>query len=158
MHTFTARTVAAARLFEASLYCGGALLLALVMVWLTASFGINWIIVLFDALLAFYAVGCFVKACEIYAASQQPERPDERQRYLNGRMLYNPDRQVQRGRRGKITGRLALVEAHGPWPTRGSPLVSPGFARCLGPAKQRQRRSAHAGARRVLACFVNGLI
>jgi hypothetical protein len=92
LREFAARAVTTARLFEASLYGAGALVLVLIMLWLTASSGANWFVLLIDAVLAFYARRYFVKACEIYAASRQPERPDERQRYLESRQLYSPRR------------------------------------------------------------------
>jgi hypothetical protein len=99
MHDIAARMVTAARLFKASLYCAGALFFALIMLWQTAWFGFNWVVLGLDILWGVCALGYFVKACEIFAASRQPERPDERQRYLDSRMLYNPDRHERRSRR-----------------------------------------------------------
>jgi hypothetical protein len=43
-----------------------------------------------DIFLGLNAAASFVEACTVYAASQPAERPDERERYLQSRSLYNP--------------------------------------------------------------------
>jgi len=83
-------TVLIARRLEAGLFCGLALIFAVIAFWLTTSFSITWLIVGLDIFLGVCAAQLFVKACTIYSTSQRPERPDERERYLQSRSLHIP--------------------------------------------------------------------
>jgi len=98
LHTLANGVVAAARIFTASVYGATALGLGLFMLWLTVTLGMDWFILAVDGLIGFYAAGYIRKAWEAYATGQQPERAGERQRYLESRMLHNPERRERPGR------------------------------------------------------------
>ena len=89
-YRFSAATVSFARLLEAAFNLGLALVLALIVSWLTRSVGLNWFVIFLDIILGLSAAQLFVKACTIYSTSSLQERPDERDRYLQSRSLYNP--------------------------------------------------------------------
>jgi hypothetical protein len=109
LYHFSAATVSFARLFGAGVSLALALVFALIVLWLTLTFGLNWFIIIFDILLGLGAAGLFVTACEVYSTSRLPERPDERERYLQSRSLYNPN-----GRREATSPRTRVVVAYPP--------------------------------------------
>lgn len=90
LYRFSTATISLARRLEAGFYLGLALVFVAVVLWLTSAFGLNWFVLGLDMFLGFCAAGLFVNACMIYSTVQQPERPDERQRYLQSRSLYIP--------------------------------------------------------------------
>jgi high-affinity Fe2+/Pb2+ permease len=96
---FSAATVSFARLLEAVFNLGLALVFAWIVLWLSLSFGLNWLIIILDIILGLSAAQLFVKACTVYSTSQTQERPDERERYLQSRSLYNPGSRREAGRR-----------------------------------------------------------
>jgi hypothetical protein len=101
LYRFSEATVLIARRLEAGLYLALFLILVVIALRLTLSFGLNWFIIGLDILLGLYAAGSFVKACTVYSSSQPPERPDERQRYFQSRSLYIPGSQDESRRRGR---------------------------------------------------------
>jgi hypothetical protein len=102
LYRFSAATVSFARLLEAVFNLGLALVLALIALRLSLSFGFNWLIVALDVILGLSAVQLFVKACTIYSTSRLPDRPDVWERYLRSRSLYVPEdgRDARRRERG----------------------------------------------------------
>ena len=100
LYRISAATVSFAKLVEAGLYLGVALFFVLIALWSTRAFGFNWFMTGLDIFLGLNAAASFVEACTLYAASQPPERPDERERYLQRRSLYIP-RDMREARRRK---------------------------------------------------------
>jgi hypothetical protein len=90
LYRFSVATVSFARLVEAGFYLGLFLVFVVIALWLTLSFGLNWFVIGLDIVLGLKASESFVKACTVYSTSRSPERPDERQRYLESRSLYFP--------------------------------------------------------------------
>jgi hypothetical protein len=101
VYRFSAATVSFARLLEAGFDLGFSLGLILMALWLTLSFGLNWLIIGLDIFLVLCAAQAFVMACTIYSTSRLPERPDERERYLQSRSLYMPANQREAHRERK---------------------------------------------------------
>lgn len=99
LYRFTTATVSFARLLEAGFNLGLALVFALIVLWLSLSFGLNWLVIILDIILGLSAGQLFVKACAVYSTSQSPGPPDERERYLQSRSLYNPGRRREADRR-----------------------------------------------------------
>jgi fatty acid desaturase len=88
-----------ARLVNAAFHGALAVLFAGVALWLALPLGQGW---LFDVLALFLgllgaAIG--VNGLEIFLSTKSPERPDERERYLQSRSLYNPGSRREAGRR-----------------------------------------------------------
>jgi hypothetical protein len=102
LYRFSAATVSLARRLEAGFYLGLVLVFGVMVLWLTLSFGLNWFVIGLDIFLGLCAAELFVKACTVYSTSQPPERPDERERYLQSRSLHIPGsrREARRRERG----------------------------------------------------------
>jgi hypothetical protein len=99
LYRISAATVSVARCLEAGFYLGLVLVLVIVTLWLTLSFGLNWLVIGLDIFLGLSAAELFVKACTVYSTSQSPERPDERERYRQSRSLYSPGSRREARRR-----------------------------------------------------------
>jgi hypothetical protein len=99
LYRFSAATVSFARRLEAGFLLGLALVLVAITLWLALRFGLNWFIIGLDLILGMNAAGLFVGACTVYSTSQSQERPDERERYLQSRSLYNPGSRREAPRR-----------------------------------------------------------
>ena len=99
LHRFSAATVSFARRIEAGFDLIVALFFVAAALWLTLFAGLNWLTIGLDVILGLGAAGFLVRACETYATSRSPERPDEQERYRRSRSLYIPGDRHKGGRR-----------------------------------------------------------
>ena len=102
LYRLSVASLSVIRRLEGGFCFGLALSLVGTALWLTLWAGLNWLVIGIDIFLGIWASELFVKACTAYSTSQQPERADERERYLQSRALYNPgskrdDRRRERG-------------------------------------------------------------
>ncbi len=67
-----------------------AMLFGIVILLLTGSFGLNWITVIINCVLGFWAAAFFVDGCQAYLSAKPLQSPDQRQRYFDSRSLYLP--------------------------------------------------------------------
>jgi fatty acid desaturase len=102
LERFAESTVTTARRAQAGAALCIAILLIIGAIWLTLAFGINWFTMGVDLLLVVFALGPFVRACEIYESIKpHSQRPEERQRYLYSQSLYIPGSTREARRRRK---------------------------------------------------------
>jgi hypothetical protein len=94
--------VSLARLFSAAFHLTIAILLIGFALWLALPLGQGWLLNIIAILFGLQGAAIGVKALEIFLSARPPERPDERQRYLQSRSLYVPDdgRDARRRERG----------------------------------------------------------
>lgn len=99
---FAEATVTTARRAQAGAALCIAILLIVGAIWLTLAFGINWLTMGIGLLLVLFALGPFVRACEIYESiNRTSQRPDEQQRYFYSQSLYIPGSMREARRRRK---------------------------------------------------------
>jgi fatty acid desaturase len=84
------RVLMANALFAAAFEFACAVALAGLAIWLWLSFD-DWIGLVGPLVFGLFSVGVFVSCCDMYLSARPAQRPDERERYLRSRSLFNPD-------------------------------------------------------------------
>jgi hypothetical protein len=88
-----------ARLIGAALYATFALLFMWLALWFFLPSGHGEPVFSLTIFFGLWAAMIGVKALEMFLSTRPAERPDERERYLQSRSLYNPGRRREAGRR-----------------------------------------------------------
>jgi fatty acid desaturase len=91
--------VSTARIVSATFYAALAILLIAFALWLAFPLGQGWLFDGLALLLGWSGAATGVKAAERFLSTRPAERPDERERYLQSRSLYNPGSRRESGRR-----------------------------------------------------------
>jgi hypothetical protein len=88
-----------ARLINAAFHGKLAILFIGFASWLALPFGQGWVLDVLAILFGLQGAAIGVKGLEIFLSTRPPDRPDERERYLQSRSLYNPGSRREAGRR-----------------------------------------------------------
>jgi hypothetical protein len=88
-----------AHLVNAAFHGALALLLVGFALWLALPLGQGWFLDVIAIFFGVWGAAIGVKCLEIFLSTKSSERPDERERYLRSRSLYNPENRREAGRR-----------------------------------------------------------
>jgi fatty acid desaturase len=88
-----------ARLVNAAFHGALAVLFAGFALWLALPLGRGWLLDIIAIYFGLLGAAIGVKGLEIFLSTKSQERPDERERYLQSRSLYNPGSRREAARR-----------------------------------------------------------